>query len=61
MDRLTYAWTNGWTMFLFYTDAIDASENDDFHTDFALSIKALRTNRPTDRRTDRTSDGKTLL
>ena len=36
IDRPTDAWTNGWTMFLSYRDAIDASENDDFQTDFGI-------------------------
>ena len=39
-------------MFLCDTDAIDASENDNFLTDFAIFSKALRTNGPTDGPTD---------
>ena len=35
-----------------YTDAIDASENDHFPTDFAVFTKALRTYGPKDPRTD---------
>ena len=50
-----------------YTDAIDASENDDFRTDFAIDLaiitKALptdrRTNGPTDRRTNGPTDQRT--
>ena len=46
-------WTNGWTMFLSHTAVIDASENDDFPTDFAFFTKAL----PTDGLTDGWTDG----
>ena len=34
--------TNGWTMFLSYTNAIDATEYD-FVTDLAIFTKALQT------------------
>ena len=34
--RPTDRWTNGWKMFLSHTDAIDASEKDDFPTDFSI-------------------------
>ena len=58
-DRPTDGWTNGWsngcTMFLLYRNAIDASWNVDFTTDFAIFTKALRTDQPTDRRTDKPS------
>ena len=57
MDGPMDGWTNGWTMFLSYTDAIDASKNDDFLTDFAIITKALRTNQ----RMDRQTDGHTLI
>ena len=43
-------------MFLSYADATDASENDDFLTDFAFFIKALLTDQPTDRPTDTSSE-----
>ena len=46
------SWVNGRTKVLFCTDVIDASENDDFPTDFAFFTKALpmdqQTNGPTD-------------
>ena len=29
-------WINGWALFLYPTDVIDASEKDDFPTDFAI-------------------------
>ena len=46
MDRPTDGWTNGWTLFLSHTDAIDASENNDFPTDL--------NNEPTNQQTDTT-------
>ena len=56
MDRPMDGWinerTSEWTMFFSYTDAMDASENDDFPTDFAIFTKALGTNGPTDQWTD---------
>ena len=48
MDGPMDGWTNGWTMFLSHTDVIDASENDDFPTDFAIFTKAQWTNPQTD-------------
>ena len=59
MYRPTDGWTNGWTMFHSDTDAIDASENDDFATDFAIFTKALRTNRWTNRQTNGPTDRQT--
>ena len=59
MDRLMDGWTNEWTNKPFYTDAMDASENDDFPTDFAIFTKSLRTNRPTDQGTNGTMDKQT--
>ena len=56
MDRPMDGWinerTSEWTMFFSYTDAMDASENDDFPTDFAIFTKALGTNGPKDQWTD---------
>ena len=46
MHRWTDEWPNGWTMFLFCTDAVNASENADFSRDFAIFTKV------SDRRTD---------
>ena len=52
MDRPMDGWinerTSEWTMFFSYTDAMDASENDDFPTDFAIFTQALGTSGPTD-------------
>ena len=47
-------WTNGWTLLIFYTEAIDASGNADFPTDLAIykSITNKPANGPTDQRTD---------
>ena len=45
--RPTDGWINGWTIYFSDTDAIDASENDDFLTELAIFTKALRTNRMT--------------
>ena len=42
---------NEWTVFLSYTDTIEASKNDDFPTDFAMFTEALRTSRQTNRQT----------
>ena len=61
LDRWTDQWTDrqidvrtdGWTIFLSYTDLINTSENDDFPTDFAIFTKALWT----DGRTDGWMDG----
>ena len=50
-------WTNGWTMFLPYTDAIEASEKDDFLTYFLLFAKALQTEQPTDQKTNQQTNG----
>ena len=36
------------------------SQNNDFSMDFAIFTKALRTNGPTERRTDGLTDGQTL-
>ena len=47
MDRPMDGWINE-TMFFSYTDAMDASENDDFPTDYPIFTKALGTNRPMD-------------
>ena len=44
----TNGWINGWTMFLSYTIVLDASENENFPTDFALFTKALQTDQSTD-------------
>ena len=56
MDRPMDEWinerTSEWTMFFSYTDAMDASENDDFPTDFAIFTEALGINGPTDQWTD---------
>ena len=64
MDRLMDQWTDtptdGLTMFLSHTDAMDISENNDFPTDFVFFTKALptdqwmeqQTNRPTDQWTN---------
>jgi len=56
---MTNGWTNGWTdmwiegqmdgQLCSHTDAIVASENDDFPTDFAFLQKL---NQPTDKPTD---------
>ena len=47
------------------TDAIIASENDDFPKDMAIFTKALRmdgpTNEPTDHPTEQPTDGHTFL
>ena len=55
-DRTIDGWINGWksewTMFLSYTDAMDASKNDGFLSDFAIFTKALGTDGPTDQQTD---------
>ena len=51
-DRLIDGWTNGWAMFLFYTDAMGASNNDNFSTDFAIFTIALRIIGPTVRWAD---------
>ena len=46
-DRTIDGWINGWksewTMFLSYTDAMDASKNDGFLSDFAIFTKVLGT------------------
>ena len=42
MDQPTDGLTSGWTMFISYTDAIDASVNNEFLTDFAIFTKALQ-------------------
>ena len=42
-------------------NAIVASENNNFLTDFAFFTQALPTNGPTDRPTDQPMDGHTLL
>ena len=52
MNRWINERTSEWTVFFSYIDAMDASENDDFPTDFAIFTKALGTNGPTDRWTD---------
>ena len=54
-------WNNRWTDIPLYKDAIHATKNDDFPTDFAIFTKPLRTNRQTDQPTDRPTDGHTLL
>ena len=52
MDGPLHRQTNGWmdqwmdNVSLLYTDAIDASENDNLSTDFAFFTKALPTDRP---------------
>ena len=46
-------------MFLTDAYAMDASENGDFPTDFAISTKALPTNGPTDVPTDGPTDRRT--
>ena len=48
--------TNGWTMFLSYEDAIDASESYVFMTDFAILTQAIRLDGLTDRPMDQRSD-----
>ena len=53
----TNRWTNGWTIFLSYTDAIEASENDDFLTALAFLSKALPSDQPMDQRTNRPTNG----
>ena len=52
-------WTNGWTIILPHTDAIDASKNDDFLTDFAIFTKVSRANRQTNGRADGPTDAPT--
>ena len=56
MDRTIDGWINGrkseWIMFLSYTDAMDASKNDGFLSDFAIFTKALGTNGSTDQQMD---------
>ena len=46
-DRTIDGWINGWksewTMFLSYMDAMDASKNDGFLSDFAIFTKVLWT------------------
>ena len=42
-------------MFLSYRAAMNASENDDFPTDYTIFTKALGTDGPTDQRKDITS------
>ena len=49
-----YGWTNGQIMFLSYTDAIDASESDDFPTDLTILKKHYRPK-------DQSTDGHVLL
>ena len=49
----TNGWINGWTKLLYYTDAKNASENNDFQTDLAIFTKALQMDRPTEQRTNR--------
>ena len=58
-DRPTDGRANGWTMLL-YIDAIDASQNDDSATDFAIFTEALGKDRPTDGRKDGPTDGHSL-
>ena len=63
-DRWANRWNNEWKMFLYHTDATDASENDDFPTDVVIFQKARRTGGPTDRKNRRTNqpmDRHTLL
>ena len=56
MDRPMDGWNNRWTDIPLYRDAIYATENDDFPTDFAIFTKLLQTNQQTDRRTNRWTD-----
>ena len=60
MDRPMDGWNNRWTDIPLYKDAIYATENDDFPTDFAIFTKPLltdqQTDQPTDGRTDRRTD-----
>ena len=50
-DRQMKRWTNGQTMSLFDTDAIDASENDDIPRDLAIITKSIMDG-PTDQLTN---------
>ena len=60
MDGQTNGWIDQWldnAMFLFHTDAMNASKNNDFPTHFAIFTNALQTNQ----RTDGPTKGHTLL
>ena len=59
MDGPIDGWTNGWTMLISHTDATDASENDDFPSNFASFINALPTDQQTNQPTDRLTDQQT--
>ena len=59
IDGWTKGWTNEWLMSLSCTDAIDASENDDFLTDFSIFTKALWTDAPSDQCTNGLMDQQT--
>ena len=49
--------TNGWTMLLSYTDAIDTSEHDDLPTDLHfLQMHYQPTDRPMDQRANGPTD-----
>ena len=56
MYRPMDGWTNGWTMFLFNINAMDAIENYDLPTDFAIFTKVLWTDRQTNGPLDRWTD-----
>jgi len=59
-DGQTNRWiSNGWTMFLSYADAINASVNDDSLTDFTIFTKALPTDQQTNQATDKPKDQRT--
>ena len=52
MDGPIDGWTNGWIMLISHTDATDASENDDFLSNFVSFINALTTDQQTNQPTD---------
>ena len=56
MDRSMDGWNNRWTDIPLYKDAIYATENDDFPTDFAIFTKPLWTNQWTNQWTNRETD-----
>ena len=68
LDRWTDQWTerqidvrtDGWTIFLSYTDSKNTFKKDDFPTDFAIFTNALLLG-PTNGLMDRPMDGHTLL
>ena len=61
-ERPIYGWINGWINIPSYTDAIDASEKDDFQKDSAFFQNHYgRTDQWTDGQTNGPTIGRTLL